>query len=73
MCLYVYMCTCGTIWVRTRFNNIINNFMAENVINLHNIILKRNRYDKQAYTYSDISVNTVELICDEKWLFFNTS
>lgn len=68
--MYVY-CICGTIWVRTRFNNIINNFMAEKVINLHNIILKRTRYDKQAY--SDIFVNTVELICDEKRLFFNTS
>lgn len=45
--------------------------MAENVINLHDTILKRNRYDKRAY--GDIFVNMVEIICDEKWLFFNTS
>lgn len=48
--IYVYY---GTIWVRTRFNNIINNFMTENIINIH-LILKRNRYDKRAY--SDILV-----------------
>lgn len=43
----------GTIWVRTRFNNIINNFMAKNIKNLH-VILKINRNDKRAY--SDIFV-----------------